>query len=122
MENSPQRLTMQGVMEVEDKAEAAVVTELLDMVKSPFLKVVISSDTLWRRYMDWTFPLWRVQKMEAPLTYVQYVKGASIGQGGCSVRHKEYFILSVLVWKGIEGMKDTPPSCFYYIVLFADHL
>lgn len=46
MENSPQRLTMQGVMEVEDKAEAAVVTELLDMVKSPFLKVVISSDTL----------------------------------------------------------------------------
>ena len=46
MENSPQRLTMQGVMEVEDKAEEAVVTELLDMVKSPFLKVVISSDTL----------------------------------------------------------------------------
>ena len=38
-----------------------------------------------------------VFKMEAPLTYVQYVKGASIGQGVCSVRHKEYFILSVLV-------------------------
>ena len=38
MENSPQRLTMQGVMELEDKAVAAVevVTELLDMMEYPF--------------------------------------------------------------------------------------
>ena len=49
MENSPQRLTMQGVMEVEGRtvvAAVVVVVELLDMMKYPFFECVVDDEDL----------------------------------------------------------------------------